>query len=88
MCSASCFGDHPCHGCGRTDEQVDNWNGYSYEMKLQILESLPTNTGNPRRGRRLEQAIETCKVYWKAEREAVLDELTRQAQEFDMGYDL
>lgn len=35
-----CVGDYICRGCGRTVEQVRDWNTYSDEEKLRVMEEL------------------------------------------------
>lgn len=36
VCSASNLGDKVCRGCGRTQEEIDNWNTYTPEQKIEI----------------------------------------------------
>jgi predicted Fe-S protein YdhL (DUF1289 family) len=40
VCTATALGDPVCKGCGRTQEEVDNWNTYSDEQKIAIKERL------------------------------------------------
>jgi predicted Fe-S protein YdhL (DUF1289 family) len=40
VCSATSQGDAICRGCGRTAEEVRDWNTYSDEQKIAIKERL------------------------------------------------
>lgn len=40
ICSATALGDAVCLGCGRTFEQVINWNTYTDEEKIAINRAL------------------------------------------------
>ena len=41
ICS-TVYGDEVCLGCGRTDEEVTQWNRYSDEEKKAVLARLKT----------------------------------------------
>jgi len=40
ICSATALGDPICRGCGRTAEEVRDWNTYSDERKREIMQRL------------------------------------------------
>lgn len=40
ICSATALGDEVCIGCGRTFQEVIDWNTYSDEQKIAINQRL------------------------------------------------
>jgi predicted Fe-S protein YdhL (DUF1289 family) len=44
ICSATALGDSICKGCGRTAEEVRDWNGYSNATKERINKRLTVQT--------------------------------------------
>lgn len=40
ICSATALGDSICKGCGRTAEEVRDWNGYGHALKERINKRL------------------------------------------------
>ena len=44
ICSATALGDSICKGCGRTAEEVRDWNGYDKETKERINKRLSLRT--------------------------------------------
>ena len=40
MCTATALGDPICRGCGRTAEEVRDWNGYPDSLKRLIMKRL------------------------------------------------
>ena len=46
MCTATALGDPICRGCGRTAEEVRDWNQYTDERKLEIMARLARMRGN------------------------------------------
>ncbi len=40
ICSATALGDSICKGCGRTAEEVRDWNGYDHSLKERINKRL------------------------------------------------
>lgn len=56
-CSCT-LGDDVCRGCGRTAEQVRDWNGYTEEQKAEVLRELRRPEGL---GYTEEQKVEVLK---------------------------
>lgn len=44
ICSATSLGDAVCIGCGRTFQEVIDWNGYTDEQKIAINQRLQKQT--------------------------------------------
>lgn len=40
ICSSTSFGDEVCIGCGRTAQEVIEWNTYTDQQKIAINERL------------------------------------------------
>lgn len=43
ICTATSLGDAVCKGCGRTQQEVQEWNGYTKEQKIEINQRLRNN---------------------------------------------
>jgi predicted Fe-S protein YdhL (DUF1289 family) len=45
ICTATALGDAICRGCGRTFEQVRDWNQYSEDRKKEVVEMIKKREG-------------------------------------------
>lgn len=49
LCTTS-TGDYQCKGCGRTLDEIRDWNTYTAEEKRKLMEELPQRLKSPSRG--------------------------------------
>jgi|TARA_A100001015_G_scaffold319334_1_gene441891 predicted Fe-S protein YdhL (DUF1289 family) len=62
-CSVTQWGDTTCKGCGRTDQEIREWNTYSDNQKKLIVINCWNLGYTPRQKRELEEDLKKSNQY-------------------------